>query len=90
MLFVNRWSKPSKNLAKQNLEPVGLSCDRLSNPNNGPDGDYLRSGIEMDAFGEAVAYHIRAGHPSDVATSMRSLPRRRSKLSTLPSTATLS
>lgn len=50
-----------------------IDCDRLSNPNNGPDGDYLRSGIEMDAFGEAVAYHIRAGHPADIATSMRSL-----------------
>lgn len=50
-----------------------IDCDRLSNPMGRPDTDWLRAGIETDAFGEAVAYHIRAGHPADVATSMRAL-----------------
>lgn len=50
-----------------------VDCDRISNPMGSPDTDWLRGGIESDAFGEPVAYHIRAGHPADVATSMRSL-----------------
>lgn len=38
---------------------------RLSNPNDAPDRDDLRGGVETDRYGAADAYHIRAGHPGD-------------------------
>lgn len=39
---------------------------RLSNPNEQPDDYQLRGGVEIDDFGAAVAYHIRASHPGDI------------------------
>ena len=41
--------------------------DRLSNPNGTTDSDKMRAGVERDAFGHPIAYHIRKGHPYDVA-----------------------
>lgn len=43
-----------------------VDADRVSTPDGMMDGQYLRGGIETDVFGEPVAYHIRAQHPSDV------------------------
>jgi lambda family phage portal protein len=37
--------------------------DRLRNPSGKPDGPMLRRGIEMDADGAPVAYHITRSHP---------------------------
>lgn len=42
-----------------------IDTDRLSNPNEMPDTAELRDGIEMDAAGEPLAYHIRNAHPLD-------------------------
>jgi lambda family phage portal protein len=46
-----------------------IDPDRLSNPNGVPDGDRLRGGIEKDGNNAPIAYHIRRGHPGDVALS---------------------
>lgn len=38
---------------------------RLSNPNDEADSLYRRGGVDLDASGAALAYHIRATHPGD-------------------------
>jgi capsid protein len=43
-----------------------VESDRLSNPDGQTDSDWLRGGVEIDAYGAAVAYHIRKTHPGDV------------------------
>lgn len=40
--------------------------DRLSNPRGMPDTSSLRGGIEQDAYGAPVAYHIRRTHPFEL------------------------
>lgn len=40
--------------------------DRLGNPQGRPDDERLRGGVELDAFGAPVAYHVRRGHQGDV------------------------
>lgn len=42
-----------------------VSTDRLSNPGDQADTDRLRGGIETNAHGAAVAYHIRNAHPAE-------------------------
>lgn len=39
---------------------------RISNPNGAPDTQTLRDGIELDAYGAAVACHVRRNHPGDL------------------------
>lgn len=47
-----------------------VDADRLSNPDNAPDTDQLRGGVEKDADGlEPIAYHIRNAHPADRNTA---------------------
>ncbi|WP_052714826.1 phage portal protein [Paracoccus sp. S4493] len=43
-----------------------IDNDRISNPDWSPDSKHLKGGIEFDARGKAVAYHIRTEHPSEV------------------------
>lgn len=43
-----------------------IDVDRLSNPTGTIDSDQIRGGIERDAYGEPLAYHIRESHPGDV------------------------
>jgi lambda family phage portal protein len=50
-----------------------VDADRLSNPDGRPDDDFLRGGVELDADGAPVAYHIRRGHPGDVSSSLDSM-----------------
>jgi len=38
---------------------------RLSNPNDAPDQDDLRDGVETDPDGAPIGYYIRARHPGD-------------------------
>lgn len=40
---------------------------RLSNPAGVPESDDLRSGVEVDEYGAAHAYHFRDRHPYDAA-----------------------
>mgnify|MGYP002620593173 CR=1 FL=1 len=43
-----------------------IDVDRLENPVGMMESDRLRGGIERDAYGEPLAYHIREGHPADI------------------------
>lgn len=49
-----------------------VDIDRLSNPQGMMDSGSLRGGITRDAYGEALAYHIREGHPADVGLGLNS------------------
>lgn len=40
-----------------------LEADRLSNPNRGADSDRIAGGVEINADGVPVAYHISSKHP---------------------------
>lgn len=43
-----------------------VDTDRLSNPYDALEpGSRIKGGIETDAYGAPVAYHIRTGHPTD-------------------------
>lgn len=42
-----------------------VSPARVSNPNGTLSTNYLRNGIELNKYGEAVAYYIRNRHPGD-------------------------
>jgi len=44
-----------------------IDVDRLENPVGMMETNFLRGGIERDVYGEPLAYHIREGHPSDIA-----------------------
>jgi lambda family phage portal protein len=38
---------------------------RLSNPNDMPDDEFLRRGVQRDVFGAPISYHFRMAHPND-------------------------
>lgn len=44
-----------------------IDADRVGNPPGRGDDASLRDGVELDAFGAPVAYHVRKAHPSDFA-----------------------
>lgn len=44
-----------------------VDVDRLDNPNGAPDSDYLRAGVQLNERGAPIGYHIRNGHPADIA-----------------------
>jgi len=44
-----------------------VDVDRLSNPHGRPDSIYLKAGVELDELSAPVGYHIRDGHPGDLA-----------------------
>ena len=46
-----------------------VSPARVSNPNGTMNSAYLRNGIELNKYGEAVAYYIRNRHPGDPIVS---------------------
>lgn len=50
-----------------------IDVDRLSTPVGMIDGADIRGGIERDAYGEPIAYHIREGHPNDVGLTIQAL-----------------
>lgn len=43
-----------------------IDSDRICNPRGEMDTATLRGGVELDACGAPVAYHVRQGHPGDV------------------------
>ena len=42
-----------------------IDLDRLSNPNNLMDDQFLRGGVKLDRFGAPVGYWVRKTHPTD-------------------------
>lgn len=50
-----------------------LDADRLTNPNTGPDTATMRAGVEIDAGGMPVAYHIRRAYPGDAYQAVESM-----------------
>lgn len=38
-----------------------------------PNGNRIRAGVELDAWGAAVAYHVRTKHPADFGNAINSL-----------------
>lgn len=44
---------------------LGVDPDRLSNPYQGPDTEFMRGGIEIDRLGVPLAGHIRKAQPND-------------------------
>lgn len=62
-LGLGEWAANDDTRYKTRLRLV--DPDRLSNPNNRPDRDDLRAGVEFDGDGVADVYHIRERHPSD-------------------------
>lgn len=46
-----------------------IEGDRLSNPDGQADAQYLRGGIELDAYGMPLAFNIRKTHPGDFRVS---------------------
>jgi len=46
-----------------------IEPDRLSNPDDGPDTDRRRGGIDMDDYGRPLVYNIRKAHPGDARYS---------------------
>lgn len=47
--------------------------DRLSNPQDRSDSEYLRRGIERNAYGAPQAYHFRKAHPTDYVLTPQKL-----------------
>lgn len=50
-----------------------IDPDRLSNPNTAPDTETLRGGVEIDAVGRPIAYHVRRAYPWDWYSSAESM-----------------
>ncbi len=46
-----------------------IEPDRLSNPNDKPDSQSLRGGIEIDIYGAPIAYWIRKHHPAEASST---------------------
>jgi len=50
-----------------------IDPDRLSNPQNTLDQNSMRGGVEVDAYGAAIAYHIRKAHQGDYFSAAKSV-----------------
>lgn len=65
-LAVLSWRDPAPQVVQRYSTCVmSIDPDRLSNPNGMYETLTLRGGVEMDAFGTPVAYHIRNAHVGD-------------------------
>ena len=45
-----------------------IEADRVCNPNYSADSDTVSAGVELGAFGQAVAYHVARRHPGNLRT----------------------
>lgn len=46
-----------------------LEADRVSNPDRGPDTDTMSAGVEFNADGVPLAYHVSDRHPGNLRTA---------------------
>ncbi len=44
-----------------------IDVDRLSTPPGRSDSAFMRAGVELNDLSEPIAYHVRNGHPVDIA-----------------------
>lgn len=67
-LSILRWRERGGKFAtcEQVIDP-----DRLSNPQNRSNTEFLRDGIELDSDGAAWRYYIRSAHPGDYYAGAR-------------------
>lgn len=63
ILAVAEWIKRPGSKFKTAIQMV--DPDRLSNPGGTMDRQNLRAGVELDAYGAPIRYHIRMAHPTD-------------------------
>jgi lambda family phage portal protein len=59
------WLRGNNDRRPANTAIQMVDTDRLSNPYDSSDTQFMRRGREIDMRGAAIAYHIRAGHPSE-------------------------
>ncbi len=64
MLALPQWL-PDRGIPQGTAIQV-ISPDRLSNPQCATDTATLRGGVELDPYGQPLAYHIRGAHPTDM------------------------
>lgn len=64
VLAVRRFVEPNRN-ELFGLRVQLIEADRVCNPAGMPDSETLVSGVELDANGRAVRYHIMNRHPGD-------------------------
>lgn len=64
VLIVRRYRKDPGDLYGTKLQVI--EADRLSNPNRAADTDRLSGGVEVDADGVPVAYHVSNKHPGSL------------------------
>jgi lambda family phage portal protein len=63
---------PDRGATATRLQTV--EADRLSQPEGKAATVAFRGGIEFDAYGKPIAYHIRKTHPGDSALDLSTLP----------------
>ena len=66
-LFITYWmpERVGRGGAKYATAFLLVDPDRLSNPYQAMDSEYMRNGVELDRYGVPVAYHIRKAHQND-------------------------
>lgn len=47
-----------------------IEADRVSNPGRARDTEKIVGGVELDAFGAAVRFHVASGHPDSMARNV--------------------
>ncbi|MCB2190343.1 MAG: phage portal protein [Deltaproteobacteria bacterium] len=73
VLALPRWDKTGRRGSRFKTYLQLVEIDRLSNPQEAPDSDRLRGGIELDREGAPVAYYVRKAHPGDAHLAGASL-----------------
>lgn len=63
VLATVEWLRSAAGRRPYNTAIQMIDLDRLSNPNDRSDTQYLRRGVERDRYGAPIAHHIRVDHP---------------------------
>lgn len=74
-LMLSYWlpERVGRGAAKYATSFLIIDPDRLSNPYQMVDSEYLRGGVELDRYGAAIAYHIRKAHQNDYFNAIKSM-----------------
>lgn len=63
-IYIGKWLNKDRR-RPFNTAIQAVAAARLSNPDNGPDEQYLRRGVKKNFQGEAIGYYFRNTHPSE-------------------------